>query len=102
MRGLDRRAQLLLGEGRLLAAIRAPAVVRIEFDPVRAAAGLLAHRTYHLGYPARFLRPLRRAARVRAQPPRRRTVAAGGHDGARGDEQARTRDHALLDRAFQR
>ena len=84
------------------AAVRAPAVVRVELDPVRPAAGLLAHRAHHLGHAARFLRPLRRTARVRAQTARRRAVAAGGHDGARGDEQARTRDHALLDRALQR
>ena len=99
---LDQRLQLLQREGRLLRAVRAPAVVGVHLDPVGAVPGLLAHGANHLGDAARLLRALRRAAQSGAQPARRRTVAGGGHDGARRHEQARAGDQALLDGALQR
>src|SRR5207248_5118078 len=94
--------ELLLREGRLLAAARSPAVIRVDLDPVGAPSSLLAHRADHFRDTARLLGALRRAAHIRPQAPGGRAVGAGGDDGASHDEETRTLDEAVLDRALQR
>src|SRR5205823_14987984 len=100
VRGLDQRLDLLLREGRLPAAARSPAVIRVDLDPVGAPSSLLALRADHFRDTARLLGALRRAAHIRPQAPGGRAVGAGGDDGASHDEETRTLEEAVLERAL--
>ena len=75
-------------EGRRGLAARAPAVVGVDLDPVRAVADLIADDADER-VAVGFLRALRHAPLEREAL---RIVAAGRDDRARGDEHARDRE----------
>src|ERR1700688_441081 len=101
MRCVYERLELLLAEGRLRASIRPPAIVRIHLDPIGAAPRLLARSADDVGHTTRLLRALGRTADVRPQATRRRTVRAGGNNRSGRNEQTRTGNEAILNRALQ-
>src|SRR6185312_4515524 len=75
----------------------AAVVVGVNLDPVRAVAGLVAHRRDHLGHAGHRNAALRNR-HVGAEAHRTRTVAILGDRRARCDEQMRTGNHAVIDR----
>ncbi len=102
---LDQAGELIGGEGRPRGATRPPAVVRVDLDPLRAAADLVARDASQLLDAARLLGAL---GHRELEPAR--AVAAGGDDRARhghdprsGHDAAgnRPRDpHVVVSRAF--
>src|SRR5262249_16248345 len=96
--GRHQRVHLLLAEGGHGLAVRAPAVVAIQLDPVGAVADLVAHHARALLDAGGLLRAL---GGVEGVARAARAVAAGGDDGARRGDDARARHDALLDRVLE-
>src|SRR3569833_2169156 len=98
---IDERLQLLFAEGWLGAATRAPAVVRINLDPVGSPPRLLAGDTDHIRDTTGFLGPLRRATNIGPQTARRGTIRPGCHDGPGCHKQPRAGNEPVSDRVLQ-
>ena len=101
MRGLDQRLQLVDGECRNRLAVRSGAIIGIDLDPVRAVARLMADRAHDLVDPARFFRALRETA-IGAEFRARGAIGPRRDNGARNDDEAWTRNNALVNRALDR
>ncbi len=91
--GRDGQLHLLQREGGVRARKRAPAVVAVELDPIGAVADLVAHHAREAIDAVGFFGALRDAPFERESLG---GVAAGGDDGARRGEHARTRNDALV------
>ena len=88
-----RGAQLGLGHRGPTILARPPAIVGVQLDDVGAGRDLAANRTHDV-FAARFLGALRHFdARLESF----RSVRAGRHDRARGDEHPRAGDDSLVD-----
>ena len=92
-RHLDRQLHLGFGERRFRFAVRAPAVVTVELDPVGTLADLVTDHPREPIHAIGFFRAEGHVTLRGATGP----IGAGGNDGARACENAGTRDNALPD-----
>src|ERR1017187_8853873 len=76
----------------------APAIVAVQLDPIGAMPDLVAHHTDQAVDAVGLLGALRHAPFQRESFGR---VTARRHDGARGGENSRTRDDALIHRLLE-
>ena len=98
---LDHGLQLFQGESRPRGAVGPDAIVGVDLDPVGPRGGLLAHGPHRLVDPADLFRALGDFS-LGMEVATRRTIGAGGHDGAGGDEQAWAGNQPVGDGALQR
>src|SRR5271165_5034096 len=96
--GFDRQLHLVERESGMRAWIRTPAVIAIEFDPIRAMPDLVAHDTDEAVYAVSLFSALRHAPLERKALG---AVASGGDDRAGRSQDARTRNNSLLYRLLQ-
>ena len=95
LRNLDDERHLGLRKARSRRAVRPPAVVGVDLDPVGAAPDLVAHDTRQLLRASSLLGALRH---IHFRRKTTGSVHAAHHDRARGDHHPRPFDDALLHR----
>ena len=98
LRRLHRELHFVERKGGTRAGAGAPAIVAVELDPIGAVADLVAHHARQAVDAVGLFGALRHAPFEREALGR---VTAGGHDGARGGEHARTGNDALIDRLLE-
>src|SRR5919197_2117096 len=99
-RHLHDELDLLCGERRPRLAVRPPAIIGVNLDPVRAALDLVAHYARQLVDAARFFRALRNVVGVFGRESLR-AIAAGCDDSPGGNDHPRPRDDVLIDRLLE-
>ena len=99
VRFLNQRLQLFNAERRHLLAARAATIVRIDLYPIRPRARLFAHRLENLRDSTCFLRAFRKND-IFGPAARARIVTSRRHNGFSDNEQSRSGDHSLFNRAF--